>query len=653
MSKHVLLTGGGGAIGVHVVKWFLQQTNWKITIIDSYRHKGDPTRVANLLKEHTEWRGRVRVIKHDLCCAISPQMKREIGAVDYILHLAAMSDVSLSIENPVYCMKNNIDSTIAMLEYARETPHEAFIYFSTDEVYGPVESGGAHKEWDAHKPSNAYSASKAASEDLCYAYWRGYGVKLVVTNCWDMETRLFTTNGMKSFDEVKEGDLAWSIDDEGNLVTQEVLEKVRMEGPETMVRFKAAKVDQLVTPNHRMMIQRPTGKPRRWGNIEEAHASTFVGTSGRVKIPLAGEWIGTLDGFSKDYDPAWLAEIAGWYVSEGYPAGTEISFGAGTQHQVSEIQSLIKQCGYNSWCSGRSVRMSNKKLKEVMSGFGNGAENKQIPNWLINAPKDILRIFWTSAMKGDGAKLGTPGGQVYYTKSKKLAEQMCEVGIKIGYGVRISKRMTWNPKKTIKSESLIVRFRMPSQTIESRNVSEEPYNGDVWCVRVPNGRVFVERNGIISLTGQTMNNFGETQAPSKYPSMIQQRLANKEAITVHASNGEIGTRFYIHSEDVAGALLFILQNLPAHEHDKGALDEPDRYHIVGSACVDNESLVHIIANITGDTPQIEYVDFHSDNPAHDIHYGLQDNKLRAAGWHEHLGFDAGMKRCVEWEREQL
>lgn len=180
--KKVLLTGGAGSIGIHFIVHIMKKTNWEIVVLDSFRHKGYKDRINRILKDNPEWTKRIKEIQTDLVCPINPEMKKEIGKIDYILHLAALSDVFFSVENPVYTVKNNVDSTLMMLEYAREVKPEIFVYYSTDEVYGPVKKGDAHKEWDTHRPSNAYSASKAACEDICYAYWRSYDVPLIITN---------------------------------------------------------------------------------------------------------------------------------------------------------------------------------------------------------------------------------------------------------------------------------------------------------------------------------------------------------------------------------------------------------------------------------------------------------------------------------------
>lgn len=329
--KRVLLTGGGGAIGVHVIAHFMEHTEWDIVVLDSFRHKGYKDRIREITKGHPDWNRRLKIIQHDLVCAISPALSREIGNVNYILHLAALSDVFFSVENPVYVLKNNFDSTLTMLEYAKQTPHEAFVYFSTDEVYGPVKKGEAHPEWAPFRPSNAYSASKAASECACYPYWRSGEVKLIITN--------------------------------------------------------------------------------------------------------------------------------------------------------------------------------------------------------------------------------------------------------------------------------------------------------------------------------TMNNHGPMQAPSKFPAMVQQKLEKGQKVIIHGNREEIGTRFYIHSRDTADALLYILRNLPPHEHKQGEIDDPDRYHIVGEKALDNLELAEMIAKLMDKELKHELVDFHATNPAHDIHYGLEDNKLRPHGWEPPLGLEKGLRETIKWQKE--
>jgi dTDP-glucose 4,6-dehydratase len=256
-------------------------------------------------------------------------MRSDIGYCDYFLHLAAISDVQFSVENPVYSIKNNVDSTLVMLELARELKPEVFVQFSTDEIYGPVSDiNSPHAEWDTHRPSNPYSASKAATEDIAYAYWRTYDVPVIITN--------------------------------------------------------------------------------------------------------------------------------------------------------------------------------------------------------------------------------------------------------------------------------------------------------------------------------TMNNFAEAQSASKFPAIVQRKLMNDAVVEIHGNDQEIGSRFYIHSRNVADALLFILERGAAH-HQPGALDEPHKYHIVGDQQLNNLELAQMIAGFMGKELKYELIDFHRDNPGHDIHYGMSDNKLWKLGWSAPHSLEQSMKNTIEWQ----
>ena len=330
MRKRALITGASGSIGVHLVAHLLEYTDWDVIILDSFHHKGYKDRIREICKEKPDWVRRITEFQQDLVCPISPELEARIGSIDYILHLAALSDVFFSVENPVWVVQNNVNSTLTILEYARKIKPEAFVYFSTDETMGPVLPGQAHKEWETHRPSNAYAASKAASEDICYAWWRSYGIPLILTN--------------------------------------------------------------------------------------------------------------------------------------------------------------------------------------------------------------------------------------------------------------------------------------------------------------------------------TMNNFSQMQSGSKFPAMVQRMLENGETVPIHGNEKEIGTRFYIHSTNTADALLYILNNLPPHLHEQGKLDEPDRYHIVGEKAISNLELAQIIARLMDRKLDYRLEDFHKDNPAHDIHYGLQDNKLSRAGWKPPLSLEESLEQTIKWQQ---
>ena len=328
-----LITGAGGAIGIHMVAHLCHNTDWFIVATDSFRHKGYYDRLTYLLKEHPEWRERIQIITHDLNAPFTEREMVKLGEIDYIINLASISDVQASIDDPVPTVRNNIELMLNVLELARTMEPRALLHFSTDEVYGPAPKDSlGHEEWSAIVPSNPYAASKAAQEALAIAWWRSFNVPLIITN--------------------------------------------------------------------------------------------------------------------------------------------------------------------------------------------------------------------------------------------------------------------------------------------------------------------------------TMNNFGETQSPSKFPAMIQKNIAEGKTTSVHvSSDGQIGTRYYIHSRNVADAVLFILKNIPPVLHSSGSIDRPLRFNIVGDRQVDNLELVRIISRLMGKGASYKLENFHGTNPGHDLHYGLNGAKLAEAGWHSPLLFEESLKNTIEWQKE--
>jgi len=179
MKKRVLITGGCGFVGHHFVEHIIKNTNWDIVVLDklSYASNGfDRLRDISVFDDQ-----RVKVLSADFSQPLSEGVKREIGQVDYIWHLGAESHVDNSIKDPVKFVKNNVEGTAHILNYAKELDIECFYYFSTDEVFGPAPEGVDYKEDDPHNPSNPYAATKSGAEMLVKAYGNTYKLPVIIT----------------------------------------------------------------------------------------------------------------------------------------------------------------------------------------------------------------------------------------------------------------------------------------------------------------------------------------------------------------------------------------------------------------------------------------------------------------------------------------
>jgi dTDP-glucose 4,6-dehydratase len=178
-----VVTGGRGFVGSHLVEHLLKNTDWDIVIFDKL---GYASLTQDRLSDIEIWesnKDRVSFYSLDLTLPIPVAVDAEVGEVDFILHLAAESHVDRSISDPAWFIRNNVDATTHILDYARRHPElRLFVNFSTDEVYGPAPDGYAFREFEWHRPSNPYAASKSAQEAIGIAYSNTYKVPVITTH---------------------------------------------------------------------------------------------------------------------------------------------------------------------------------------------------------------------------------------------------------------------------------------------------------------------------------------------------------------------------------------------------------------------------------------------------------------------------------------
>jgi dTDP-glucose 4,6-dehydratase len=179
VTKSILVTGGAGFIGHHFVDRILRETNWNITLIDRLDTSGNLNRLADIGAAKND---RVKFVFHDLRASMNEQVMRQVGKHDYVVHMAAGTHVDRSIDDPMAFVMDNVVATCTILEYARKVGCEKFLYFSTDEVFGPAAEGTAFKEWDRYNSGNPYSATKAGGEELALAYGNTYGLNVIISH---------------------------------------------------------------------------------------------------------------------------------------------------------------------------------------------------------------------------------------------------------------------------------------------------------------------------------------------------------------------------------------------------------------------------------------------------------------------------------------
>lgn len=182
--KNILITGGAGFIGSHVVRRFVTNyPNYHIFNLDALTYAGNLENIADIenAPNYTFVKGDIT----DETFITNLFLKHQF---DGVIHLAAESHVDRSITDPLAFVKTNVIGTMILLNAAKtiwktSDSSKRFYHISTDEVYGTLGATGLFTETTAYDPNSPYSASKASSDHFVRAYGETYGLPFVITNC--------------------------------------------------------------------------------------------------------------------------------------------------------------------------------------------------------------------------------------------------------------------------------------------------------------------------------------------------------------------------------------------------------------------------------------------------------------------------------------
>lgn len=192
----LLITGGCGFVGAHVVEYFLRSTDCDIVVLDrlTYAASGfdrlhdiEAIATGRDFSDRSYDPNRVRVFTHDLSTPLPVGLARELGSFDYIIHMAGETHVDNSISDPIPFVVSNVVGMAHLLQFARtQTSLRMMLNFSTDEVFGPALDGENFSEWSRHRPTNPYAATKAAADDLAMAWAHTYHLRVATTFCMNI-----------------------------------------------------------------------------------------------------------------------------------------------------------------------------------------------------------------------------------------------------------------------------------------------------------------------------------------------------------------------------------------------------------------------------------------------------------------------------------
>ncbi len=182
--KKLLITGGAGFIGSHVVRLFVNKyPDYRIYNLDKLTYAGNLENLKDI-----ENKPNYKFVKGDIVDGDFNQKLFDEEKFDGVIHLAAESHVDRSISNPMEFIYTNIVGTVNLLNAARaiwkdDFAGKKFYHISTDEVYGSLGDEGSFTEDTAYDPHSPYSASKASSDHLVRAYLDTFGLPTVISNC--------------------------------------------------------------------------------------------------------------------------------------------------------------------------------------------------------------------------------------------------------------------------------------------------------------------------------------------------------------------------------------------------------------------------------------------------------------------------------------
>lgn len=183
----ILITGGAGFIGSAVIRQYINDTTHDVINLDDITYAGNLQSLSSIADSN-----RYTFVQVNICDSVQLKETFDRYQPDAVMHLAAETHVDRSIDDPSIFIKSNIIGTFNLLEVSRNywnnlIPDKkdkfVFHHVSTDEVYGDLDDSGLFNEKTRYDPSSPYSASKASSDHLVRAWYRTYGLPMIITNC--------------------------------------------------------------------------------------------------------------------------------------------------------------------------------------------------------------------------------------------------------------------------------------------------------------------------------------------------------------------------------------------------------------------------------------------------------------------------------------
>ena len=453
--------------------------------------------------------------------------------VDFVLHTGDILEGMSGRDGHIYEL-THLGAT-AQVNYAVEQLSQI-----KQKVYG-ITATNSHDGWFSSKGNTGFEVGPELDAKIDNFNFIGYdevdvetdgGAKIRLLHpgggtCFDDETEILTENGWVLFKNLKIGEKVATLNEEKNLFEwQEPFNYIDEEYNGELLHFNARTFDLLVTPNHRMLVRRYNtainyGRKEELTHPTKSHKKISkewtVKTADQLKECKRQEWQMKRGGQSwngsvlesvnipcrlpKKFASTTIkhlgdlhiedaAELIAWYVTEGHVCKKQKQLNICQSLRVNpdnhyQIIDLFNRIGFEVKGRGvdnKDITVSSVELCEwLVKECSRGSKNKFLPKWLKEQPTEILEIVFDTMIKGDGWVNGRGFG--YRSISKRLLEDISEIGVKLGYGV------------TFYGEDCINFSKVQIYPTINNKPKLVNYVGKVYCVSVPNETILVRRNG--------------------------------------------------------------------------------------------------------------------------------------------------------------
>lgn len=349
--------------------------------------------------------------------------------------------------------------------------------------------------------------------------------------CYDDETEVLTADGWKYFENVTERDEIATLDQDTHEVEYHTpVAKQVLDYDGELIHWTGRNYDLRVTPDHNVFARSSPGQEfqnHRASEIEENSAISFkrgCEWDGDEMTSFTPEPATTADGaisatpepLNKTFDAENWFRLMGWYLAEGScsrkkTGNHRVSICQRSDEYRTEIVDLLDQMGFSPHVGEKNIEFDSKQIVDHVEQFGRSTE-KYVPDYIKSASSDLIRTFLIAYAKGDGCLRDDGTAEIIYTGSKKMADDLQELGLKadwpstIGVDDRDNKGEI-DGRTVSGGDVYYVTFAPGTSEVEvwthdrSDAVTREEYSGTVYDLTVPNHTMYVRRNGNVLWSG--------------------------------------------------------------------------------------------------------------------------------------------------------